>query len=305
MSLSRMALTPTDVANEAYCSRLFFINKMMKDKRTVTSIPMVLGSLEHETFRILSESFDTTWRNIKSLSLKEGSQDDIIRTLDHVYNLAIQSYPHFATFLKNNLPELHYRINLWIGLKEKAIKKLVKDGFTKDYAISTLLPWKTEDSLFNNDLGLYGRADAIYNDGRTLVPEDLKTHTNKFSTLLQHESHKAQLLCYTILVEQKYDMPSNEARIFYSRDVSYVNFKASITAKEDLITKIHSMREKLPEGLPPVLQGEQSIKCQYCYARSICSELERKKNDQDWTDRLVLGSSDSGINQFGEDDNAN
>jgi len=305
MQFSRLALTPTDLANEAYCPRLFFINKIMKDKRTATSVPMVLGSLEHETFRILAESFDTTWRNINSPSLKEGSQDDIIRTLDHVYNLSIQSYPHFATFLKNSLPELHYRINLWIGLKEKAIKKLVRDGFTKDYAISTLLPWKTEEPLFNNDLGLYGRADAIYNDGRTLVPEDLKTHTNKFTTLLQHESHKAQLLCYTILVEQKYDMPSKEARIFYSRDVTYVNFKVSATAKVDLITKIHSIREKLPEGLPPVLQGEQTIKCQYCYARKTCSEIEQKKNEGDWTDRLTSAASGADINQFRGDDNAN
>ena len=305
MQPSRITLTPTDVANEAYCPRLFFISKMMRDKRTATSLSMVLGSLEHETFRILAESFDTSWRNVKSVSLKEDSQDDIIRTLDHVYNLSVQSYPHFANYLKSSLPELHYRINLWIDLKEKTIKKWVRDGFTRDFTISRILPWKTEESLFNNDLGLYGRADAIYSDGRTLVPEDLKTHTNKFSTLLHHESFKAQLLCYTILVEQKYDMPSKEARIFYSRDVTYVNFKASATVKDDLITKIHYMQEKLPEGLPPVLQGEQSIKCQYCYAHRTCSEIEQKKNEGDWIDRLTSGVSGAEINPFGGDGHAN
>ena len=85
---------------------------------------MLAGSAEHEAFRILAECFDTTWRKNTSTSLKEESQDDISRTFDHIYNLAIQSYPHFALLLKNSLPELHYRLNLWITLKEKSMKKL-------------------------------------------------------------------------------------------------------------------------------------------------------------------------------------
>ena len=184
------------------------------------------------------------------------------------------------------------------------MKKIIRDGFTRDYTISTLLPWKTEDTLFSNELGLCGRADAIYNDGRTLIPEDLKTHSSKFSSLLYHASHKAQLLCYSILVEEKYDMPSKEARVFYSKDVSYSSFKATSSAKEDLITRIHSVREKLPEGLPPVLQGEESIKCQYCYSRSICTKMSKEQRDGEWLDKLTVNQSDTQLDLFGGNKNA-
>jgi len=297
-------MTPTDVANEVFCPRLFFINKMLKEKKTITSIQMVAGSLEHEAFRILAECFDTTWRKNVRPSLKEVSQSDIERTLDHVYNLAIQSYPQFALQLKNGLSELHYRINLWIAQKEKSMKKIIHDGFTRDYAVSTLLPWKTEDALFSNEHGLYGRADAIYNDGRTLIPEDLKTHTSKFSALLYHTSHRAQLLCYSILVEEKYDMPSKEARVFYSKDVSYSSFKTTSSAKENLITRIHSVREKLSAGLPPMLEGEESIKCQYCYARSTCFRIAKEQHTDEWIDKLTGNTSEVQFDLFGDDKNA-
>src|SRR3989344_4251569 len=194
MQTSQKALTPTDMANFTYCPRLFYIGKFFPQYNNVTTFPLMWGSFEHEVFRIMSDCFDSTWRNNKTKSLKEVSQADVSQVLEHAYDLAIQSHPEFAVDLQKNIPELVYRINQWLDQKQIELTHLLRDGFSRDYAISTILPWKCEDKVFSNKLRLFGRIDAIYNDGRCLIPEDIKTHGSRFSTLLHQDSHKAQLL---------------------------------------------------------------------------------------------------------------
>lgn len=99
-------------------------------------------------------------------------------------------------------------------------------------------------------------------------------------------------------------MPAKEARVFYSKDVSYSSFKATSSAKENLITRIQSVREKLPEGLPPILQGDESIKCQFCYSRSICTKMSKEQHENEWLDKLTGNQSDTQLNLFRGDKNA-
>src|SRR5205809_6119142 len=117
---SHRYVTSTDIANFVYCPRLFVISRS-HGKRGIASVQMVAGSLEHEAFRILTESFTRIWRKKQSGSLKDVSQEEITLSLQHIYDLAIQSYPHFALPIKNSLPELHYRINLWIMRQERLL----------------------------------------------------------------------------------------------------------------------------------------------------------------------------------------
>lgn len=273
------------MANMAYCTRLFYITKYYP-QHGATTYPLVSGSFEHEVFRLLAEKFDLSWRKNPTLSLSQASQTDLTQTLDHAYQLAIQSHPQFAIDLKNSLPELRFRLSQWIMQKEILLKKIQSDGYTHDYAISTILPWKTEDKLFSEKFGLYGRVDAIYNDGRSLIPEDIKTHASRFSTLLHQDAHKAQLLCYTLLLEEKYQIPSTEARILYSKDMSYVEFRATSEAKGKLVNQLNQARDLLDGDIPPLLQGEESIKCKHCYARTQCMKLAKEQPDIAWIDRL-------------------
>lgn len=280
------ALTPTDMANMAFCERLFYITKFYPQHGTATTYPLVSGSFEHEVFRLLAEKFDFSWRKNPKISLTEASQTDLTETLEYAYSLAIQSHPQFANDLKNSLPELRFRLGQWIIQKQILLKKIQNDGYTRDYAISTILPWKTEDKLFSEKFGLYGRVDAIYNDGRSLIPEDIKTHASRFSTLLHQNAHKAQLLAYTLLLEEKYNIPSTEARILYSKDMSYAEFKATSEAKTKLVKQLGQARELLDGEIPPLLQGEESIKCKHCYARTQCMKLAKEQPDIAWVDRL-------------------
>jgi len=278
MQVTSSALTPTAMANFEYCPRLFYISKIYPDFHTFTSFPLVWGSLEHETFRILAEKFDFSWRQDPKILLKVASVNDISTTLEHVYNLAVESHPQFADDIKRGLLELQYRINQWIDLKQNDLSQMINDGYSRDHVVSTILPWKTEEKVFSNTYGLYGRVDAIYNDGKYLIPEDIKTHGSRFSSFIHQDSHKTQLVCYTLMLEEQFNMPSNMARILYSKDVSYVSVKASINEKQKLIEQMAQAREVLKQDIPPLLQGEAAaIKCKHCYARRQCFQLAEQQ----------------------------
>ncbi len=287
MRTIQIALTPTNMANKKYCDRLFYINKTSPYRATSTTFPLVWGNFEHETFRILAGNFDTIWRQPSVKSLRDVSQEDLSSTIKHVYQLAIQNYPHFSLEMKKGIPDFWFRLNLWIDQKEILLNKLLADGFSKDYAVSTILPWKCEEKLFSDQYGIFGRVDAIYNDGRVLVPEDFKTHTNKFKTLLQQASHKIQLLCYCLMLEEKYSMPSPEAKILYTNDMTSVTFKANQEAKDDLIKEIHEARDLLSDEIPPMLEGAEAVKCKHCYARDQCFKLGKKQFDMNWIKQLT------------------
>ena len=271
-----VGLTPTDMSNFDYCSRLFYISKLLRQFQTIITFPLKWGSIEHEVNRILAEKFQYTWRMNPGKFLKEISQNDIVTTLNHVYNLAVVSHPHFSDDIKRALPELHYRLNEWINLKQVDLNKLLNHGYSWDSAISNVLPWKTEESVRSKKYELYGRIDSIYNDGTSLIPEDIKTHGSRFSSFIHQDSHKTQLVCYSLMLEEQFGMPSNMARILYSKDVSYVSVNASINEKEKLIEQMAQAREILTQDIPPLLQGEAAaLKCKHCYARRQCFQLAK------------------------------
>lgn len=301
MQSSAIALTPTNMAAMAYCPRLFFLNKTMPQYGLLTNLPIIQGNLEHDTWRLLAESFDLAWRDWipNSSSLNELSKDSLDSTLSHVFKMMLENHPSYALDIQKYMNDLSYRINLWISIQEQKMLSMLHDGFSIDHIVSATLPWKTEEKVFSNELGLYGRVDAIYNDGRYLVPEDIKTHQSKFRTLLQKDSHKTQLLCYCVMLEENFDMPSQVARIFYSQDLSYEVFKATTQEKKQLIQKIATARELIERAeVPPMLPAAKSAKCRHCYARDQCFALARQEGNQEWVDKLVKGPNEE-FNLFG------
>jgi len=294
MQSQKMALTPTKMASFAYCPRLFYLYTAMPQKGFISNLPIVQGNLEHDAWRLLSDAFDTTWRNWSienSPSLESLSQEGVTTTLTHVFNLALQNHPSYAIELQKYMGDLTFRVNLWLSMQENKMTKMVHDGFSVDNIVSAILPWKTEEKVFSNKFGLYGRVDAIYNDGRCLIPEDIKTHQSKFKTLLQNESHKTQLLCYTIMIEENFELPSPEARIFYTQDLTYDTFKATANEKNKLKKKIVTARDLIDRAeIPPMLKGQEAIKCRHCYGRTQCFELAKEEGNGEWIEKLTNGN---------------
>jgi CRISPR/Cas system-associated exonuclease Cas4 (RecB family) len=220
------------------------------------------------------------------------NDEDIEVALHESDDLINENFPQFSVDIRRYRPELNYRLKIWLKQTIRVLLHETKSGLPFDDAISIVLPWRVEDSLFSRKLGLFGRADRIYNDGYSLKPEDIKTHNTRFSTLLQGESYRIQLLSYSIMCEEKYNMPSNENRIFFSSDLTYLEYLVTPDSRKELENMVAKAKAIVSNGtLPPILQGVESIKCNYCFMRQLCYQLDQNQKVQDdWLNRLISKS---------------
>lgn len=289
-----IGLTPTDLANYTYCPRLFKLSKTFQE-RTAPSTYTVWGLFEHDAFR-------TTCNLLNKTMWKDLSRDSLVATthidtgIGQSLALVQQNYPQFTVGIERHIPELRYRMNLWLREKIASAERIVAKYKSEQAAMAVVLPWKVEDKLASKELQIYGRTDALYNDGRALIPEDIKTHDGRFTTFIHHESHRAQLLCYSVMAEEKYGIPSKESRIFFSKDLSYSTFAVTQDDKAALKIKVQSARlELVDDKLPPKLTGSETIKCSCCYLRELCNKAEQKKQPDpasEWLEKLT-SSTDS------------
>ena len=93
------------------------------------------------------------------------------------------------------------------------------------------------------------------------------------------------------MLEENFELPSPEARIFYTQDMTYDTFKATAGEKNKLITKIATARELIEKAeIPPMLEGADAIKCRHCYGRTQCFELAKEEGNGEWIEKLTNGS---------------
>lgn len=303
----QLALTPTDLSNAEYCPRLLQLARRHQDRRPMASPYLVWGSYEHEVFRVLPQLLAKSWRSAsfpQAISLVSlGDIDDAMEFADQ---LIMQNHPQYQLGFDVNRGELRYRLQLWLHECQQQVEHLMAAGMTFDAAMSRTLPWKVEDKLSSKKLGLYGRTDRLFSDGESITPEDIKTHDTRFTTLLHCDAHKVQLLCYSVMAEEKYGLPSSKSRIFFSRDLSRVEFEITTNDKTGLEQRVDQARRLLSEELVPILTGPEAIKCRHCYLRELCQTVERKQKEapgklHDWIDRL-LDPGESVTDLFGGSD---
>lgn len=277
-SLRKPKLTPTDIANFTYCPRLLQLSQLLPT--SASSFNTVWGSYEHEVFRLLFTKFRSAWsKENDSDALTRAAMMTVDDSLQYAFDLACQIYPQFALQIRSQLPELRHRLSRWIDLKLLFLASLIRGGITYDQAVGRVLPWRTEERLYSKKIGLSGRTDALYNDGHSLVVEDIKTHDSRFDAYLRRESHQFQLLCYAAMAEETYSIPCFQTRIFFSRDLTYSKFEVSSGALSDLYEKCEGAKKMLSASLAPILQGTDSIKCQNCYLRTRCYNIEAKQQE--------------------------
>ena len=301
MRSKTLTVTSTNMAASAYCQRLFYINKTMSQKGFISSLPIVQGNIEHEAWGILSEALDVSWRKwiLGKTSLAKVAETAVAKTLSHVFSLTLENYLSYALDIKKYMEDLTFRTSLWLATQETKILQMVRNGFHLDYIVSSTLPWKIEEKIFRDEFELYGRVNVIYNDGRYLIHEDIKTRQSRFKALLQKYLHKTQFLCYCIMIEARFDMPSPKTKFFYAQDLSYETFKITIQEKEQPIGKITTARDLIKNSeIPSMLSKEEAVKCKHYYARDQCYKLACQEGKEAWVDKLV-NNSEGNFNLFG------
>ena len=294
-------LTPTQVADFVYCPRLSYLKKRYPTFGP-TTFALAYGSFVHELFRTFTTACDTVWRRIDPSTMIMASLSELDHHFQQALKLAKERYPVFYDKIEKKETELRYLMTIWLQQKQKEILQRMKTGFLYEDAVSVALPWKVEETLFSKSLGLYGRTDAIYQIDGALVPEDLKTHNSKVSTMIRMPSFKAQVMCYSVMAEDVFDIPSTSARVFFPNDASTVTFTADKQARAQLLVQLDGAREQLDKDIPPVLEGDQKILCQFCYCKKQCDAVAA--NDEAWLDRLVQNGGELKL-EGGDRQNAN
>lgn len=274
--------TPTGIASYVYCPRLCYINKLFPYGGQKTENTM-LGSFEHEVFAKHSELSRLDWENQNKFSKYENDSNN--SRIDKVFEFAIkiskENYPHFLDVLKNDLNTLRLRLSILDSTRIKQANELINKGMSFSEAIDLVLPWQIEQKFYSEKYRIKGRADSIYKtiDGGLLV-EDIKSHKTRLNAFIHKDEHKAQLTTYAVLAEETYHRPVNNAQILYSQDLSTEKFEISEDDKFEIIGIKKESEKIIEQGLPPKLEGEEALKCQFCYKKEICFGLDERTDDE-------------------------
>ena len=297
-------LTPTQVSDFVYCPRLFHLKKRYPTYGP-TTFGLAYGSFVHELFRTFTTGCDTVWRREDTSSMILASMPELDHHMQQALKLAKERYPVFYDKIESKVTELKYLVTIWLQQKQKEIAQRMKTGFTFENAVATALPWKVEETMFSKTIGVFGRTDAIYKIGGALVLEDIKTHNSKVAIMVHMPSFKAQLMCYSMMAEDVFNIPSISARVFFPSDVTTVVFSATNKERKQLLVQIDKARDGLDKDIPPVLEGEQKIRCQFCYAKRQCDAVAAADDaagdaaGDAWLDRLVNNRANTGVDGEG------
>tara|TARA_B100000686_G_scaffold6489_1_gene6416 strand:- start:637 stop:1515 length:879 start_codon:yes stop_codon:yes gene_type:complete len=265
--------TPSSISSYAYCSRLGGLDKLYSFGGS-KSVATVIGNLEHAAFQEYYKMFNLDCKNIQSENFYNEEQHQIRtdKVIEYVSEFFPNLYPSYYQHILDEIPSVRYRLDLHYKQKIEEIKKyLNSSNNTPGKAVSMALPFEIEKKL--GAYGIFGRVDCMYwgADGKSIIPEDLKSHATRFDSLIHQESHKIQLVTYAVLIEFLYKAPVREARIFYTKDLTYETFKITKKDKVEVLEMKDRLQTILNEGLPPVI--EDPIKCKHCYKQNLCKEI--------------------------------
>jgi len=275
-------ISPTMIASYTYCPRLSYLNFIYRGGGK-KSPSLVIGSFEHVVFAEYAELTRIDWMKDTKIPKDEIYQREtrIEKVLEYAKNISIINYPEFLPEIHKNLDHLRFRLNVFSDRQFQNLLEYVNMGFSYEDAVNLIIPWKVEQWLASSKYGIRGRADAIYKLPKSeLLIEDIKSHENRSDVLIHQDETHTQLVAYTIMAEELFGIPTNKARIFYSKDLAYLSFTITDEDKDQLIQIKDEAKDVVENGLPPKLVGEESIKCNFCYRRKLCFGLDKKRDDE-------------------------
>ena len=266
--------TPSSISSYAYCERLGSLNKLIPFGGS-KSVATVIGNVEHASFQEYYNFFRLDCLKHGVETFKKDNECHEIRlskVLQYVRDTFKFIYPSFYQHILDEIPSIKYRLDLHHQQKLQYIQRLTqksRSNFTK--AVSMALPFAMEKKLAAYNI--VGRVDCIYkaSDG-SIIAEDLKSHATRFDSLIHQDSHKIQLTAYAVLLEREYQLPVNSARILYTKDLTYENFKISKKDKIRVLEMKDELQSILAEGLPPII--DDPLKCKHCYKRNLCKKID-------------------------------
>lgn len=270
-------LYATDLADFAFCPRLFFMKKMNMIPRKET-FAMLRGTIEHEVRRTTTTSLIAEYQLCDSTNKLDKIDYSIAVDNAIAYGLdlgrAVSS--KYWLSLDEMLPTLRYRLLEEEKERFNLAIKLAAKGFSMKEILERLLPWHLEHGVGSTILGVTGRVDQIYKLDNKLIPLDFKTHITRSSAFLLKPAFFEQLVVYGLLLERKYPAYKvNYGIIEFTEDLTKEKLRITKKDKDNVIEHINEAREILSTGLLPLkLSGDKAIRCHGCFVKDFCFSLK-------------------------------
>ncbi|QLQ77847.1 hypothetical protein HG537_0A00940 [Torulaspora globosa] len=308
-----LLLSATEVGGSIECLRRAVLQSVLEDSRGEPSIFMIIGTIVHE----LLQSALIHMVNHKTLTTEtlQKKLDSLLET----FSFAILLCNATIETVRKEITEVHLK-NIH-NLVTRYVKKgnygcyVSVSGTKQNDPLSIANVIDTEESVWSPIYGLKGfldvTLDVLCKKKRSIVPLEVKTGKGKSI------SHEAQGLIYTLLLNDKYEVPFEFYLLLYTRHNEMIkhpymlhSIKHVLMFRNQMATKLKYRLKEFKKGgpigqiWPPLLQ---SSFCDTCQLKAPCMVINNlvedgtaetsglKKEDYEYlTSHLAANHSENG-----------
>lgn len=252
----------TDISSYLYCPRKLWL-KLVKGIKEPPNKKMILGFLKHKVFDIFNKNESSLVSSIQEnltkeqiFSLYQRFIEDITKETASTYSNMIKSfYINPDELLEETLKFLENDI----GLRVKAIEKILPLYKGKELWRNLKPKYLTEFEIISENLGLKGRIDRIkFNE--EILPYELKTRENIY------EEDKIQLAAYSLLLEEEFGKKIEKGIVESGKQQEEIEISDNNKAK---VLEIAELIRQMKEGKEPQFNNNFS-KCKNCIQKEDC-----------------------------------
>ncbi|CAI4039539.1 hypothetical protein SMKI_08G2070 [Saccharomyces mikatae IFO 1815] len=272
----------TSVGSSVGCLRRAILQMQFQDPRGEPSLVMTLGNIVHE---LLQDSIKY------KLSHSKISMEKITQKLDcllesysfsiMICNEDVQSVKELI--LKEHAENILFFVNKYVSKSNYGCYTSVS-GTRRTQPISISNVIDIEENIWSPIYGLKGFLDAtveanVENNQKYIVPLEVKTGKSR------SVSHEVQGLIYTLLLNDRYEIPIDFFLLYFTRDDNMAKFPSVLHSIKHILMSRNRMsmgfKHQLQEvygqtrtkfELPPLLRDSS---CDSCFMKESCMILNK------------------------------
>ncbi|QHS73800.1 bifunctional ATP-dependent DNA helicase/ssDNA endodeoxyribonuclease DNA2 [Saccharomyces paradoxus] len=276
----------TSVGSSVGCLRRAILQMQFQDPRGEPSLVMTLGNIVHE---LLQDSIKY------KLSHSKISMETIVQKLDFLletYSFSIIICNEEIQYVKELIMKEHaenilYFVNKFVSKSNYGCYTSIS-GTRRTQPISISNVIDIEENIWSPIYGLKGFLDAtveanVENNKKHIVPLEVKTGKSR------SVSYEVQGLIYTLLLNDRYEIPIDFFLLYFTRDDNMTKFPSVLHSIKHILMSRNRMsmsfKHQLQEvsgqaqskfELPPLLRDSS---CDSCFMKDSCMVLNKLLED--------------------------
>ena len=263
-----------------YCSRKLFLQQVLMLEEPPKE-SLVLGSIRHETYDLINKKEEEIVASITERTPLEKIQDLYKKEYLAILRKVIKNKRNMIDDADLGVIEA-YRKSFPFIAEESSVRANNIFNFIEANNIFGYELWQkltpkiiSELRIESESLKLKGIVDQvhIYSDG--YVPFELKTGSMPREGVWA--SHRIQIVAYSLLLQEKFNMPIKEGFVFYLDTKQKRRITINPFMKEEVMRLVNEVTALLEnKELPDFCNNEK--KCVKCGLRQTCYNEEEVNN---------------------------